>query len=144
MDLDKRGEDGPKDWGGWLRAPPSRGDKGKIVMHESRVTGNTGKAKVVFSEERMVIYQNKIFKPNEAGKELDKEEDIGLNLEGVSRENTDKKGEHPHPTSLLSGFREAIEDCNLEELDLNEVSIPGNRVKASQIGSGKNLTEHSH
>lgn len=31
---------------------------------------------------------------------------------------TDKKGEHPHPTPLLSGFREAIEDCNLVELDL--------------------------
>lgn len=31
---------------------------------------------------------------------------------------TDKKGEHPHPACLLEGFREAIEDCNLVELEL--------------------------
>lgn len=31
---------------------------------------------------------------------------------------TDKKGIHPHPQSLLEGFRSAIEDCGLVELDL--------------------------
>lgn len=30
----------------------------------------------------------------------------------------DKKGEHPHPHSLIDGFRLAIEDCSLVELDL--------------------------
>lgn len=29
-----------------------------------------------------------------------------------------KKGEHPHPQSLLNGFRGTIDDCNLMELDL--------------------------
>ncbi|XP_074341995.1 uncharacterized protein LOC141679392 [Apium graveolens] len=31
---------------------------------------------------------------------------------------TDKRGEHPHPPGLLEGFREAIEGCNLVELEL--------------------------
>lgn len=31
---------------------------------------------------------------------------------------TDKKGVHPHPQYLLNGFRSAIEDCSLLELDL--------------------------
>lgn len=31
---------------------------------------------------------------------------------------SDKKGVHPHPESLLEGFRLTIEDCNLMEMDL--------------------------
>ena len=31
---------------------------------------------------------------------------------------TNKKGEHPHPQSLLDRFQLAIKDCNLVELDL--------------------------
>lgn len=31
---------------------------------------------------------------------------------------TDKKGVHPHPQACLEGFRLAVEDCNLVELDL--------------------------
>ncbi|XP_074377731.1 uncharacterized protein LOC141719258 [Apium graveolens] len=30
----------------------------------------------------------------------------------------DKKGPHPHPQHLMNGFRMAIEDCGLTELDL--------------------------
>ncbi|XP_074358060.1 uncharacterized protein LOC141697539 [Apium graveolens] len=30
----------------------------------------------------------------------------------------DKKGPHPHPQHLMNGFRRAIEDCGLSELDL--------------------------
>ncbi|KAL8094028.1 hypothetical protein AgCh_035786 [Apium graveolens] len=30
----------------------------------------------------------------------------------------DKKGEHPHPQHLFDGFRTAIDDCNMVELDL--------------------------
>lgn len=31
---------------------------------------------------------------------------------------TDKIGKHPHPNSLLSGFKNAVEDCSLAEVDL--------------------------
>lgn len=31
---------------------------------------------------------------------------------------TDKKGRHPHPQRLLDGFKNAIEDCSLTEVDL--------------------------
>lgn len=31
---------------------------------------------------------------------------------------TDKKGLHPHSQACLEGFRSAVEDCNLVELDL--------------------------
>lgn len=31
---------------------------------------------------------------------------------------TDKKGRHPHPQRLLNGFKQAIEDCSLAEIDL--------------------------
>lgn len=30
----------------------------------------------------------------------------------------DKKGEHPHPQSLLDGFHLVVKDCNLVELNL--------------------------
>lgn len=30
----------------------------------------------------------------------------------------DKKGTHVHPQNLLDGFKKAVEDCNLVELDL--------------------------
>lgn len=33
--------------------------------------------------------------------------------------NSDKKGIHPHPQSLLDGFRKSIEDSNLIKLDLH-------------------------
>lgn len=31
----------------------------------------------------------------------------------------DKKGKHPHPQYLLNGFKQAIEDCDLHEIDLS-------------------------
>lgn len=31
---------------------------------------------------------------------------------------SDKKGEHPHPQALMDGFRKAVEESNLVELDL--------------------------
>lgn len=33
---------------------------------------------------------------------------------------SDKQGNHPHPQYLCDGFRAAIDDCNLTELDLTE------------------------
>lgn len=32
---------------------------------------------------------------------------------------SDKKGRHPHPQYLLSGFKQAIEDCSLAEVELS-------------------------
>lgn len=31
---------------------------------------------------------------------------------------SDKKGSHPHPQSLLDGFQRTIDECGLSELDL--------------------------
>lgn len=57
---------------------------------------------------------------------------------------TDKKGEHPHPTCLLEGFREAIEDCNLVELELKGGDFTWEKSRGNQLGSEKDLIEHLH
>lgn len=31
---------------------------------------------------------------------------------------SDKMGNHPHPQNLMEGFRAAIDDCELAEIDL--------------------------
>lgn len=44
----------------------------------------------------------------------------------------DKQGKHPHPPSLLEGFRSAIEDCNLKELKLTNGAFTWEKSKGSQ------------
>lgn len=43
----------------------------------------------------------------------------------------DKAGKHPHPQSLMNGFRNAIEDCNLAEIDLVEGQYTWEKSKGS-------------
>lgn len=44
---------------------------------------------------------------------------------------SDKQGTHPHPQSLLNGFRLAIEDCGLSELSLNGGAFTWEKSKGS-------------
>lgn len=46
----------------------------------------------------------------------------------------DKEGPHPHPRSLLEGFKMAIDDCGLTELDLLGGNLFGRRVRVLKIG----------
>lgn len=43
----------------------------------------------------------------------------------------DKAGKHPHPQSLMNGFRDAIEDCNLSEVDLEGGQYTWEKSKGS-------------
>lgn len=44
---------------------------------------------------------------------------------------SDKQGTHPHPQSLLNGFRLAIEDCGFSELSLNGGAFTWEKSKGS-------------
>lgn len=43
----------------------------------------------------------------------------------------DKNGNHPYPQSLLDGFRTAVEDCRLTELDLTGGEFTWKKGKGS-------------
>ncbi|XP_074377634.1 uncharacterized protein LOC141719152 [Apium graveolens] len=45
---------------------------------------------------------------------------------------SDKKGPHPHPRSLLDGFKLAIEDCGLTELDLTGGDFTWEKSKGTE------------
>lgn len=44
---------------------------------------------------------------------------------------SDKAGPHPHPRPLLEGFKAAIEDCGLLELDLMEGDFTWEKSKGT-------------
>lgn len=46
--------------------------------------------------------------------------------------NDDKKGKHLHPQNLLSGFKKAIDDCNLIEVDLSGWAFTWEKSKGTQ------------
>lgn len=47
---------------------------------------------------------------------------------------SDKKGRHPHPQSLMNGFKNAIDDCSLLEVSLQGGNFTCKRVKELRIG----------
>lgn len=51
---------------------------------------------------------------------------------------SDKVGKHPHPQALMDDFRAAIEDCNLNELELDS----GQFTWEKSIGSSDWVREH--